>query len=93
MRNRRRQLYMAHPLTPYLCRRDLDAAAVADHPAEPHALEFPAMAFPIYGRPEYALAKQPFQLGLQSAVIYRSGRLHLAVRPGKNLLRRGNADF
>jgi hypothetical protein len=79
VRDRSRQLDVAHALTTHLRTRDLDATALADDALEAHALVLAAVALPVTGRPEDLLAEQAILLRLERAVVDRFGLLHLAV--------------
>jgi len=83
---------VAEALAAHLGLRDLDAALVANHAAVLHALVLAAEALPVGDRPEDLRAEQPVALGLERAVVDRLGLGDLAVRPGQDLLRRGQAD-
>ena len=91
--HRRGQLDVAHPLPADLGPGDLHAAAVADFPLVADFLVLAAVALPVLGGPEDALAEEAVPLGLQGAVVDGLGLLHLAVGPGADLLRGGHADF
>ncbi len=58
------KLYMTHTLAADLRAGDFDAALFADDALVADALIPAAMALPILGRPEYALAEQTVALGL-----------------------------
>jgi len=92
VRHRARELDMPHPFPSDLRESDLDAAFLANHPAVLEALVLAAHAFVVLDRPEDARAEQAVALGLESAVVDRLRLLHLAVGPGADLLRRGEAD-
>src|SRR5439155_24279708 len=92
VRHRGGELDVAHPVTPDLGPRDLDATALADDPLEPDPLVLAAMALPVPCGTEDALAEQPVLLRLQRPVVDGLGLLDLAVRPGADLIRRGQAD-
>src|SRR3954452_23099395 len=64
---------VAHALTAHLGPRDLDAAALADDALVADTLVLAAVALPVLGRTEDALAEQPILLGLQRAVVDRLG--------------------
>ena len=72
---------------------DLDAAAVADLPLVAYLLVLAAVALPVLGRSENALAEQAVTLGLKGTVVNGLGLGDLAGRPGKNHFRGGNAYF
>ena len=87
------ELDVAHPLTTHLGARDLDAAALADDALEADALVLAAVALPVAGRPEDLLAEQAVLLGTQRAVVDRLRLLHLTVRPGADVVGRGQTDL
>src|SRR5206468_1199630 len=72
--------------------RDLDAAAIADHPLVLHAAILAARAFPVLFGTEDLLAEQPVLLGAIGAVVNRLGLLDLAERPAADVVRAGEAD-
>src|SRR5439155_14571899 len=86
------QLDVAHPLAANLGARDLDAAPLADDALEPHPLVLAAVAFPVPGRTEDALAEQAVLLRLQRPVVDGLRLLDLAVRPGPDLIGVGQPD-
>src|SRR5204863_10113102 len=92
VRDRRGQVDMAHALAANLGARDLDAAALADDPLVADALVLAAVALPVLGGAEDALAEEPVLLRLERAVVDRLGLGHLAVGPALDLLRRGQRD-
>ena len=94
MRHRRGQLDVAHALTANLGLGDLDAALVADDALEAGALVLAAVALPVLGGAEDALAEQAVALGLQGSIVDGFRLYDLAVRPLADLLRRceANAD-
>src|SRR5690606_41378277 len=65
--DRRRELDVAHALTAHRGLGDLDAAALAHDPLEPHALVLAARALPVTGRAEDLLTEQTVLLRLQGA--------------------------
>src|SRR5207253_11011688 len=69
VRDRDRQLDVAHALAAHLRERDFDAAAVADHTAIADALVLAAMAFPVLDRTEDALAEETVFLRLERPVV------------------------
>jgi hypothetical protein len=77
----RGQLDVAHALAADLGAGDLDAAAVADLALVADLLILAAVALPVLGRPEDALAEQAVPLRLQGAVVDGFGFLDFAVRP------------
>src|SRR5215470_6292442 len=72
--------------------RDPDAALVADHARELHALVFAAGALVVLGRAEDARAEQAVALRLERPVVDGLRLLHLAVGPVADLLGRGQLD-
>src|SRR5439155_17331927 len=86
------ELDVAHPVAANLRARDLDAAAFADDALEPDALVLPAVALPVAGWTEDALAEQAVLLRLQRPVVDGLGLLHLAVRPRPDLVGRRQSD-
>src|SRR5690606_26146594 len=92
VRDRGGQLDVAHALTAHLGARDLDTAALADDALEAHALVLAAVALPVPGGAEDLLAEEPVLLRLEGAVVDGLGLLHLTVRPGTDVLGRGQAD-
>ena len=87
VRDRRREVDVPHALAPDLLPRHLDAAALADDPLVADALVLAAIALPVLGRTEDALAEQPVALGLQGAVVDGLRLRDLAHRPVADLLR------
>jgi hypothetical protein len=82
MRDGSGELDMAHALAPDAGERDFDAALLADHALELHALVLAAQALVVLDRPEDAGAEQAVALRLERAVVDRLGLLDLAERPG-----------
>src|SRR5262249_37142713 len=60
---------VTHPLAADLLPRHLDAAALADDPLVADALVLAAVALPVLGRTEDALAEQAVALGLERPVV------------------------
>src|SRR4029079_2206289 len=60
---------VTHALAAHLLARHLDAAALADDPLVADALVLAAVALPVLGRTEDALAEQAVALRLQGAVV------------------------
>src|SRR3979411_3199666 len=87
MRDRRRELDVAHALAPHARERDLDRALLADAALVLHALVLAAQALVVLDRPEDARAEQTVALRLEGAVIDGLRLLDLAVGPRQNLLR------
>src|SRR5688572_11235256 len=92
VRDRRREVDVTHALAPNLLPRHLDAAALADDPLVADALVLAAIALPVLGRTEDALAEEAVTLGLERAVVDRLRLRDLTGRPIADLLRRGEAD-
>ncbi len=86
------ELDVAHPLTTHLGARDLDATALTDDALEADTLVLAAVALPVPGGAEDALAEQALLLGLERAVVDGLGLLDLAVAPLADGLRGGKAD-
>ena len=86
------QLDVAHALAAHLEVGDLDAAAVADDALVADGLELAAVALPFLGGAEDALAEEAVLLRAQGAVVDGLGLLHLAVAPGPDHVRAGEAD-
>src|SRR6058998_3254162 len=78
----RRELDVPHALAAHLGPRHLDAALVADDALVAVALVLAAVAFPVPGGAEDALAEQTVALRAERAVVDRLGLRDLAVRPG-----------
>ena len=91
--DRRGEVDVAHALAAYLGARHLDAAALADDALVADALVLAAVALPVLGGTEDALAEQPVLLGLERPVVDRLGLRHLAGRPAADLLRGREADL
>ena len=92
MGDRRGGADVAHALAANLGAGDLDAALVADGAGMANTLVLAAIAFPVLGRTEDALAEKTAMLGLQRSIVdgFRLG--DLAVRPTANRLGRGQAN-
>src|SRR5207247_1632678 len=90
--DRRGQLDVAHPLAANLRPGDLHPAALTDDALEPDPLVLAAVAFPVPGRTEDALAEQAVLLRLQGPVVDGLRLLDLAVRPGPDLIGVGQPD-
>jgi hypothetical protein len=84
--DRRGEVDVTHTLAADLGPGDLDAAALADDPLVAHALVLAAIALPVLGRTEDALAEEAVLLGLQRAVVDRLGLDDLTRAPRPNLL-------
>src|SRR5207247_9171135 len=72
--------------------RHLDAALIAHHARELHALVLAARALVVLRRAEDACAEQTITLGLERPIVDGLGLLDFAVRPVADLLRRGELD-
>src|SRR5204863_7777560 len=83
---------VAHALAAHLGPRDLDAAALADDALVADALVLAAVALPVLGRTEDALAEEAVLLRLERAVVDGLRLGDLAGRPVANLLRRRKSD-
>jgi hypothetical protein len=92
VRDRRREVDVAHPLATNLLPRHLDAAALADDALVADALVLAAVTLPVARRPEDALAEQAVALGLERAVVDRLRLRHLAGGPVADLLARREPD-
>ena len=69
------------------------AALVAHHALEAGALVLAAVALPVLGRSEDALAVQAVALGLERAVVDGFRLADLAVRPRADLIRGRHGDL
>src|SRR6185312_9104941 len=85
--DRRSEVDVPHPLAADLGAGHLDAAALADDALVADALVLAAVALPVLGRTEDALAEEAVFLRLQRAVVDRLGLGDLAPTPGADLLR------
>src|SRR4029453_14875209 len=65
----RGEVDVAHALAAHLGPRDLDAAALADDALVADPLVLPAVALPVLGRTEDALAEEAVLLGLERSVV------------------------
>ncbi|OPY92646.1 MAG: hypothetical protein A4E73_00918 [Syntrophaceae bacterium PtaU1.Bin231] len=90
MRDRRGQHNVAHPLAANLGLDHFHTAFFAHHAPVLHALVASAQTLVVFDRSENLGAEQSVALGLEGPVIDRLRFLDFAVRPGKNLLRRGD---
>src|SRR5581483_10961050 len=86
VRDRRGEVDVAHALTAHLRLDDLDAALLAHDAAVPHALVLAAVALVVLRRTEDLGAEEPVALRLERPVVDRLRLLHLAVRPGPDLV-------
>ena len=72
VRDRARELDVAHPLPANLREGHLHPALLAHHPAVLQALVLPAQALVVLDRPEDLGAEQPVALRLEGAVVESS---------------------
>ena len=93
VRDRARELDVAHALAAHLGQRHFDAALLADHAAVLQALVLAAQALVILDRPENLGAEEAVALRLERAVVDRLRLLHFAVRPRADLLGRSEPDL
>ena len=87
------QLDVTHALAAHLGTGDLHAAAVADLSLVADLLILAAVALPVLGGPENALAEQAVALRLQGTVVDGLRLLYLAVGPLADHFRRSDADL
>src|SRR5213078_2230765 len=87
------QVDVTHALTAHLGACDLYATALADDALVADALVLAAVALPVLGRTEDALAEEPVLLGLQRPVVDGLRLGDLAGGPGSDLLRGGKPDL
>src|SRR6202042_2225016 len=87
------QVDVAHALTANLLPRHLDAAALADDALVADALVLAAVALPVLGRTEDALAEEAVALGLERAVVDRLRLGDLSRTPAADLLGGGETDL
>ncbi len=80
------EIDVAHAVAAHLRAGDLNAAALADDALVADPLVLAAVALPVLGGTEDALAEEPVLLGLQRAVVDRLGLRDLAVAPAADLL-------
>ena len=80
------QVDVAHPLAADLRAGHLDAAALADDALVADPLVLAAVALPVLGRTEDALAEEPVLLGLQRPVVDRLGLRDPARFPARIFL-------
>ncbi len=90
--HRRSELDMAHALAAHARQGDFNAALLADDALVLDALVLAAQALIVLDRAEDTGAEQAVTLGLERAVVDGFGLLHLAERPGENLLRAGQRN-
>ena len=93
MADGRSKLDVPHALAAHLGAGDLHAAAVADLALIADLLVLTAVALPVLGGPEDALAEQTVPLRLQGAVVDGLRLFHLAVGPLADHFRRSDANF
>ncbi len=93
VRDRRRELDVAHALAAHLRQRHFDAALLADHATVLESLVLAAQALVVLDRAEDLGAEQAITFGLERAVVDRFRLLDLAVRPRTDLLRRCEAGL
>ena len=92
VRDRARELDVAHALAAHLGLRDFDAALLADHAAVLQALVLAAQALVVLHRPEDLGAEQAVALRLERAVVDGLRLLDLAERPRADHVRRSEPD-
>ena len=86
------EIDVPHALAPDLLARHLDAAALADDALVADALVLAAVALPVLGGTEDALAEEAVPLGLEGSVVDGLRLRYLAGRPVADLLARGESD-
>src|SRR4029077_17141216 len=91
--DRRGEVDVPHPLAADLGAGHLDAAALADDALVTDPLVLAAVALPVLGRAEDALAEEPVFLRLQVPVVDRLRLGDLAPAPGADLLRGRETDL
>src|SRR5262245_57122919 len=79
-------------LAAHLGQRHFDSALLADHAAMLESLVLAAQALVVLDRPENLGAEQAVAFRFEGAIVDGLRLLHLAVRPGADLLRGGEAD-
>ncbi len=84
---------MAHPLTANFGAGDFDAALIADRAGVADALVLAAVALPVLGGTEDALAEEAAVLRLQRPVVDGLWLGDFAVGPAANAFRRGEHDL
>ena len=89
----RSQLYMTHSFAADLSARDFHAALVADDALVSYPLVFTAMALPVLGGSENALAEQTVLFRLLRAVVYGFGFGDFAMRPRPYLVGGSHSDL
>ena len=86
MGNRRGQLDVAHALAAHRRAGNLYAASFTDDALVTHALVLSARALPVLGGAKDPFVEQAFFLWLQGAVVDGFRFLHLAIRPGVDVV-------
>ncbi|MNI51734.1 hypothetical protein D3C73_1064740 [compost metagenome] len=84
---------MTHPLAANLRSCYFDAAAIADNAFVTYAFIFTAMTFPVFGRAENFLAKQPFLFRFQCTVVNRFRFLNFSAGPRTNFIWGSKPNF
>ena len=92
VRDRARELDVAHALAAHFGLRDLDAALLADDAAVLQALVLAAQALVVLDRPEDLRAEQSVALRLERPVVDGFRLLDLTVRPRADHVRRGKPN-
>ena len=93
MGNRRGQFNVSHSLAANAGEGNFHTALFADDAAVFHSLVFAAQTFVIFDRSENAGTEQAVSFRFESTIVDGLGLFDFAVRPGTDLLRRGNGDF
>ena len=93
VRDRAREVDVAHALAAHLGLGDLDAALLADHAAVLQALVLAAQALVVLRRSEDLGAEQAITFRLERAVVDGLRLLDLAERPGLHQFRRSQPDL
>jgi len=84
---------MPHPLAPDLRLDDFNATFLTDHAPVFHPLIAATETFIILDGTEYFRTEKTVTFGLERSIIDCLRLFNLTVRPGKNLVRRGNGYF
>src|SRR5262249_23269030 len=92
VRNRDRQLDVAHAFATNASERYFDAAAIADDALVLNPLIFSAGALPITGRTENTFAEKPALLRFERSVVDRLRIFDLALAPRAHRVTRGHAN-
>ena len=82
MRDRGRELDVAHPFSADVLACDFHAAPVADNAFVLNPLIFSAVTLPVLGRTENCLTEEAFEFGPEGAVVNRLCLLHFAAVAG-----------